>query len=188
MRSRSGKWTLFVGIGLGLAAGLVLAWFLPNTPLHAVATDRIDTFAIATGHVDVDIEAVYFLDFLTGDLNAVVIGRGAGPTGCVVTGHYARNVIQDMKLDADKNLHFLMVTGAADLTRGGRPGQVQPSKSVVYVAEATSGRVAAYAIPWNASAHLNGQFVRMPLMPVLSFPMRGTGPSGAAKGKDSGKE
>ena len=56
--------------------GLVLSGLWPQTPLHATATDRSDTFAIATGAVDDDTEAVYFLDFLTGDLRAVVLGRG----------------------------------------------------------------------------------------------------------------
>jgi hypothetical protein len=186
MGFHTSKWTLFVGIGLGLAAGLVAVCFLPNTPLHAVATDRVDTFAIATGYVDADIEAIYFLDFLTGDLNAVVIGRAA--SGFMVTGQYGCNVLRDMKLDADKNPRFLMVTGAADLIRGGSGGQVRPSRAVVYVAEVTSGRVAAYAIPWNANAHLHGQFVRMPMVPVITFPLRGTGAGGAAKGKDTAKE
>ncbi len=33
----------WLGLVLGLAGGLVLAVFLPNTPLRAVATDRSDT-------------------------------------------------------------------------------------------------------------------------------------------------
>jgi hypothetical protein len=178
------------GIVLGLAVGLTLGGLWPNTPLHAVATDRLETFAMATGIVDADIEAVYFLDFLTGDLNAVVIGRGASPTGFMVTGFYARNVLQDLNLDAGKNPKFLMATGLADLIRGGRTGsQIQPSRAVVYVAEVTTGQVAAYAIPWNANAHVRGQFVRAPLQPIIKFPFRGgAGVGAAAKGKDSGKE
>jgi hypothetical protein len=39
---------LAVGALLGLAAGI----FLPHSPAHAVATDRIGDFAIATGPLD----------------------------------------------------------------------------------------------------------------------------------------
>jgi len=186
MRWHAGKWMLLVGIVLGLAAGLMWAGVWPNTPLHAMATDRVDTFAMATGAVDTDIEAVYFLDFLTGDLSAAVIGR-VGAT-YMVTGVYTRNVIQDMNLDANKNPHFLMVTGLADLSRGGRGGQVQPGKAVVYVAEVTTGKVGVYAIPWNAPAHAQGRPERRPLVPIIAFPFRGAAGGGAAKGKDNTKE
>jgi hypothetical protein len=179
---------LLVGIVLGLAAGLMWAGLWPNTPLHATATDRVDTFAMATGDVDEGIEAVYFLDFLSGDLSAAVIGRGATATGYMLTGIHTRNVIQDMNLDANKNPRFLMVTGKADLNRGGRGGMVQASRAVVYVAEVTTGKVAAYAIPWNAAAHNQGRLIRTPLVPVIAFPIRGAGGAGAAKGKDNAKE
>ena len=39
-------------------------------PLHATATHGLDKFAIATGLVDDSVEALYFLDFLTGDMRA----------------------------------------------------------------------------------------------------------------------
>ena len=38
-----------VAVGIGLVGGLVLSGFWPQTPLYAVATDRIDTFGMATG-------------------------------------------------------------------------------------------------------------------------------------------
>ena len=66
-------------MGMGLALGLVLSGLWPHTPLHAVSTDRGETYAIATGPVDNEVEAVYFLDFLTGDLGAIVLGRQPVP-------------------------------------------------------------------------------------------------------------
>ncbi len=42
-------------IALGLAGGLALAAFWPSTPLHAVATDRSESFAMATGYLDDDV-------------------------------------------------------------------------------------------------------------------------------------
>ena len=64
-----------VWLGLGLLAGFLMAGFWPSVPLHAMATDKIDTFSMATGPVEPEYEAVYFLDHLTGDLHAYVIGR-----------------------------------------------------------------------------------------------------------------
>ena len=58
-----------------MAIGLGLSGFWPNTPSTPSVTDRAETFAMATGPVDDEVEAVYFLDFLTGDLG----GRGVGP-------------------------------------------------------------------------------------------------------------
>ena len=71
------KTSALVWLGLGLLAGLLVAGFWPSVPLHAVATDKIETFSMATGPVEPEYEAVYFLDHLTGDLHAYVIGRSA---------------------------------------------------------------------------------------------------------------
>ena len=68
-----------IGLVLGLVAERALAPYAACTPS---ATDRGETYAIATGPVDNEVEAVYFLDFLTGDLGAVVLGpssRAPGP-------------------------------------------------------------------------------------------------------------
>jgi len=97
-------------------------------------------------------EAVYFLDFLTGDLRGLVVSKMSGAFRAV----YTYNVLADLGIDAGKNPRFMMVTGMANLrTRGGT--NVLPSKSIIYVAEVTSGKVAAYAVPWSASQHAAGQ-------------------------------
>ncbi len=138
-------------LGLGLLAGLMVAGFLPSVPLHAVATDKIDTFSMATGHVEAEYEAVYFLDHLTGDLHGYVIGR-TGNGGFGVLQHSYRNVLQDFKAEGDKTPKFLMTTGTCDLNRGGRGGQIMPSRSVVYIADVASGVAGAYDMPFNPTA------------------------------------
>ena len=146
---------------VGLAMGMVLGHFLPHTPLHAVATDRYDTFAIATGPVDGEVEAVYFLDFLTGELRAAVLGRQSGK----FTAFYEyRNVPKDLGVEPAKNPRYLMVTGMADLVRGG--ARMRPSLAVVYIAEITTGTVAAYAIPWDKHAHASSRIVKGTLLPL----------------------
>lgn len=147
-RSRGG-W-LVAGVLLGLFAGSFLPGW-PDTPLHAVATDRYDNFAIATGSLDEDIEAVYFLDFLTGDLMGAALGIQTGR----FIAFYKYNILGDFGVDASKNPRFLMVTGFANLVRGG--ARMQPANSVIYVAELTTGKVAAYSIPWDPTSHRRNQ-------------------------------
>jgi hypothetical protein len=184
-RFRKTGW--LVGLGIGLVVGLALGGFWPQTPLHAVATDRYETFGIAPGECDEMSEAIYFLDMLSGQLNAIVIGKHPRSNQIIATGHYAANVLADLKVDAAKNPRFLMVTGKADLMRGGRGTAMYYSRSVLYVTEVTTGRVVAYAVPWNATAHASGTFVQLPLARVIAFPIRGAAALGVpAKGKDDG--
>lgn len=127
---------------LGVAGGVVATrWSMP-APLHAVASDHGQSFALATGALDEEIEAVYFLDFTTGELKANVLS--------LITrrfyGSFYANVIQDLKIDVTRNPQFAIVTGNASFRPGA--GVVQPGNSIVYVAELTSGKLAAYAAPW----------------------------------------
>ena len=165
VRTLKNRW--FVWLGIGLVAGLILGGFWPQTPLHAVATDRTETFAIATGYVDDGLEAVYFLDFLTGDLSAVVLGR----QGRAFTAFFRYNVVADLGVDPAKNPKYMLVTGAADMRRG--MGGSQYGTSVVYVAEVTTGKVAAYAVPWSTSAYASGRVIGpAPLIPLAATPFR----------------
>lgn len=175
-----------VAVGIGLIAGLVLSGFWPHTPLHAVATDRTETYAIATGPVDAEVEAIYFLDFLTGDLAAVVLGKQPGSW----SGFFRRNVAADLVVDPQKNPKYMMVTGMAGLRRAGGT-RVQPSNAVCYVAEVSSGKLAAYAVPWSPSQFSAGQMQTAPLVLVGATYFRqvagaapGTAIGNAAKGRD----
>jgi hypothetical protein len=145
---------VLVGVVVGLFFGGVM-----HAPLHAVATDRQDNFAMATVPLDDDQEAVVFLDFLTGDLKATLFNvvRGPQPTIGVI---YTKNILQDLGVDATKNPKFLLVGGRLQM----RPqGQMQFGGSVIYVAEVNSGKVGVYAMPYNRGALQNaseaqGQF------------------------------
>jgi len=153
--------TAMLIVGMALGAALTAGWHgLTSLPkAHAVATHGSDNFAIATGLVDEQIEALYFLDFLTGDLRAAVVSR----RNAEFTGYFRHNVLADFEGIADPP-RFLMVTGTADLPRG--RGASQLGRSLIYVAEATSGQVVAYALPYNstlnaAGAPQTGQFLRV---------------------------
>ena len=132
---------------------------------------------IATGEVNYDTEAVYFLDFLTGDLRAVVLGRMNNG----FTGLFGINVATDLTIDTQKNPKFLMVTGKAALRQAGG-SRMRPSGAVCYVAEITSGKMAAYVIPWSSSMQAAGQANIQPLVRVAATYFRtvtGSAPEGA---------
>lgn len=147
---RSGFLLAFGCLLLGAVAGVMAArWSMP-APLHAVASDHGQSFALATGALDEDIEAVYFLDFTTGELKANALSL-------ITRKFYASfhaNVIQDLRIDLSRNPQFSLVTGNAGFRPGA--GLVQPGNSIVYVAELTSGKLAAYAVPWPRNLANNG--------------------------------
>ena len=111
--SKLGPAYLGPGIVLGLVIGLNIEGLWPSIPLHASATHGIDKFAIATGLVDDSVEALYFLDFLTGDMRAAVINPKTGKFNSFFT----RNIAADFG-GAGRNSGYLMVTGSVDMPRG----------------------------------------------------------------------
>lgn len=131
-------------LALGLVVGLTAGGFLPHAPMHAIGTDRTEGLAMCTVPLDNDLEGVFFLDFITGQLGGLVLN----PTNGQFAGAYQHTVMGDLQVDASKNPRYTLLAGGAAL----RPAGVQQfAPSVVYVAEATTGNIAAYAIPFNRS-------------------------------------
>jgi hypothetical protein len=155
---------LLAGLVLGLAAGGVL----PHAPLHAVATDRYENFAMATGPVDEDMECLYFLDSVTGELKATALSPVTGKFQAAFT----TNVLADLQVDPSKNPKYLMTTGLAQLRRIPGAGNVQPGAAVVYVAELSTGQCVAYAVPWNSAASRGGATQFSALVPLDKIQFR----------------
>ncbi|MEM6329491.1 MAG: hypothetical protein AAF790_04490 [Planctomycetota bacterium] len=124
---------------------------VPPQLIDAATAQNFENFAVATGPVDGDIEAFYFLDFLTGSLKAVAINTRTGVFGS----RYEYNIAADFDSAGAKNPKFLMVTGTARIPRG--RGNTQIASSVVYITEATTGKMAAYIMPWNSSMQAAGK-------------------------------
>lgn len=135
--------------------------------VQATATHGEGNFAIATGPADSGIEAFYFLDFLTGDLRAAVISRRTFKFAAL----FERNIQADFGVPS-KNPKYLMVTGVADLPRGS--GNSQIGSSLIYVAEATTGQVCAYALPFSSSLNNSGKPQRDELRLVAKGSFRTT--------------
>ena len=193
-----------LGVLLGLVAGLMAGGLWPDTPLHAVASDRADNFILATGPVDAASEAVYFLDGLSGTLSAGVLSN----MGMPFQAFYKANVGADLttivgnlntgikkanrtagrggappapEIQVPQNPHFLMVTGTIDIRRA-MGTRVKPGLAVVYVAETNTGIVMAYGLPWDQSKHASNvpeqeqlRFLTGYQFSAPSSPLRGNG-------------
>lgn len=158
-------------LAVGVLVGFVLSGLLPHTPLHATATDREQDFALATGKVDDQIEAVFMLDFLTGRLTAAVLNPQSHTFSLI----YRRDIMPDFKIAQGKAPKFLMVTGDVDLRSSG--GSMMGS-SAVYVAELSTGNMAAYALEFsrswlNTPATAEKQFHLLNVGPIRGAAVRG---------------
>ncbi|MEQ8847259.1 hypothetical protein [Botrimarina sp.] len=175
-------WLLGVAcLSSGLAAGLLLGqrgagpWSsdaelptvgLPPIVADAMATAAHDNFVVATGLVADDVEGLFFLDFLTGDLKGAVINR-RGPG---FNGYFTYNIAADFNVGNVQNPKYLMVTGLArDLQTGGA-GRM--GRSVLYVVEATSGQAVVYGLPWNPSMYSANKPQRGTFIPIARAMLR----------------
>jgi len=168
-------------LAAGVVIGAALATFWPQTPLHAVATDRSENILLATGLVDDQIEAVFFLDSMTGLLRAAVpslremapyqamweANAGADLATAIQVANAAlaraggKGAPPRPPIQAPQSPRFLMVTGLMDIRQGS--ARMRPSRSVVYVAEANTGIVMTYVLPWSLQMHSTNQPLRMPM-------------------------
>jgi hypothetical protein len=153
---------LAIGLAIGgaMTAGVVVgtrnhgtrnqesqAAALGELRLKASATNSSETFAIATGRIESDVEGLYCLDFLTGDLSCFVIS----PRGKGFAGLFKTNIVKDLPPEKGQKAAYVMVTGYINVR--GNPNSPQ---SLVYVADANSGVWAAYSFPWAKGASSAG--------------------------------
>ncbi|MEC8338677.1 MAG: hypothetical protein VXZ84_11095 [Planctomycetota bacterium] len=119
--------------------------------VHASTASGTDGFSVATGPIDENVEGLFLLDGLTGDLTCSVVSVFNGK----FFARMQRNVLNDLSLDNDKNTRLLMVTGSWRFRS--QTSQRRPSNSLVYVVDSSSGNYAAYAVPWNKLAANKGR-------------------------------
>ena len=140
---------------------------LRDLQLRASASHGSDTFAIATGPVDEEIEGLYTLDFLTGELNCFVLNaRQAG----ALVGRFNINVTNVLKAARGKKPNYLLTTGLINSPGGGAGGR--PAACVCYVVDSGSGEVAAFTFPWVKAATSAGTPQIQPMVLVNTWPTR----------------
>lgn len=158
----------------------------PLPPLMAAAAAASDTMAVATGPIGRDSEGIFFLDFITGDLQCLVYYPRAGGFGA----HYFGNVLPHLG-GGGKNSKYLMVTGQALVSSS--TGGARPAASLVYVTDTTTGMFATYAIPWDQTAESGGRAQSGALIyvgggPIRNFQLRDPGQNQPAAVVDPNKK
>lgn len=148
----------------GLIGGVLLTGIWPTQPTFATATDRLEQFGIATGFVDENLEGVYVLDFVTGQLQALVIHRQLQKFAA----RYVRNVSVDFGVDPQQNPQYVMVTGRADLRQSARRGPIA-ARGVLYVAELVSGRICVYSFPFAGDRISQAEALPFVLLDTYQF-------------------
>jgi len=143
----------------GLLMGLCVSYFWPHEPALGITVDRDSKFAMATvpvtagigggvaglpGPSSLPLEGVFVLDFLTGRLQGAVLNNKMSK----FTHAYFRNVAADFQVDPKAEPHYAFLGGTAALLakRG-----IKPASGVIYIGELTSGKVIAYAFPYQES-------------------------------------
>ncbi len=145
-------------VGVGMMVGALVAtsfnaqtqFILPETALHATATHGAETMAIATGSIDGESDGIFSLDYLTGDLQCLVLNPRTG----TFMGQFRYNVLSDLGVEKGKKPSFMMATG--QYLAIGTTGNVRPASTVLYVVDANSGNGAVYSVPWNSSVAAGG--------------------------------
>jgi hypothetical protein len=167
--------TVAVGVYLGSQGDSAHQAALGELRLKASASHGAESFAMATGDIADGVEGLFCLDFLTGDLSCFVINPRTGAPG----GIYGTNVTADLKAaggGTGKKPAYVMVTGQFQ-ARGGNYGGSQIAGSLVYVADANSGTVAVYGMPWSKQASTGnaaqgGKLVRLHAGKVRALEIR----------------
>jgi hypothetical protein len=132
----------------GLLAGLGVAYFWPHEPAYASTADRDSNFVLITVPVGTSaagindpMEGVFILDFLTGQLKGAVLNRQTGKFASL----YTRDLAKDFKVDPQAAPHYALASGYGQVAN---QRAKQFASGVLYVAELTSGVLAAYTFPW----------------------------------------
>jgi hypothetical protein len=149
---------LVIGLAIGgaLSAGIWLgsarhpAAAIPNLhelKLQAMASHGAETFAIATGPIESDVEGLFTLDYLTGELQCFVINPRFGGLG----GWFKTNIATSLTPEKGKKPSYLIATGVLNV-KTGVTNNYRPAGCVCYVVDANTGEAAAYSFPWSPNA------------------------------------
>ncbi|HEX3727778.1 MAG TPA: hypothetical protein VHV08_16110 [Pirellulales bacterium] len=167
MWNKKSTW-LAAGVALGLVIGLNAAGLWPQVPLHAVATHGQENFAICTAPLDLDIEGIFVLDDVTGELKGAAFNLQMRR----INTFFEYNITHDLASPNTKNPHYRIVSGVANIRQNVAAGTL--ANSVLYVAEVSSGQLVAYGIPWIQGRASNPLPQKVALIPLDRWQFRTT--------------
>ncbi len=164
-------WSVTLGMFLGQRTTGPAAGFpgLEELRLKAASSYGTDTFAIATGQVDEEVEGLFTLDFVTGDLQCFVMNSRTGG----LAGRFATNVNDPAIFGAKrgKKPNFLLATGHF-VSSAAAGGGARPAACLCYVVDANSGEVAVFGFPWSRAVTTSGGVQSTPMVPMGKWQAR----------------
>lgn len=127
--------------------------------------------SFATGRIEGDVEGLYVLDHLTGNLQCYVLNARSGQLGA----SYRTNVLEDMGIQPGTGeLEYGMVTGAFDFSNL-RQGQDRYAQCICYVTEVNSGRILGYTFMFNGTLASRGELQTGTMVKVVDWAAREQG-------------
>lgn len=144
---------------------------MPPIQLNAATGSRTKSMSMATGLVDGNVEGLWVLDHVTGNLQCWVLSPRTGQ----VSGIYRANVAEELAGGKIGESDYMMATGNFFFT-GGKVGNINPGQSICYVGDASSGNVVGYGLVYDKQA-INRGIVQGGALSVIC---RGSARGGAA--------
>ena len=120
--------------------------------VQATASANNSAFSAATGQIDEDVEGLFLLDPLTGELSCYILN--VFNLKFSMEFRY-KNVLQDLGMEKNQQASLLLLTGIVNFKL--KQGREKPSAAIVYVVDSTTGNFAAYAVPWAKNLHTSSQ-------------------------------
>lgn len=152
----------FVGSRLGQTAssdqGIADTNVTLPTELTAGTAARTGSLSLATGLIDGNVEGLWVLDHLTGNLQCWMLSPRTGQVGAI----YRANVAVDLATGKAGDSELMMVTGNF-FWDGGNLGNEVPGQSICYVADAKTGNVVGYGVTYNRQNIKRGNMQGGPL-------------------------
>lgn len=164
IRQMGGAVMRLLGIGAVAFLGAWLAIDLASAPksqtvnepipivLNADTANSGKAISLATGLVDENVEGLFVLDHLSGNLQCWVINPKTGGVAAI----FAASPATDMGLDKGGDTDYVMCTGGVNFTARGRTGNARPANVICYVADGNSGKVVGYSLVFDRQAAIRG--------------------------------
>ena len=136
--------------------------------LQAGTAARGKSLSMATGLIDENVEGLFVLDHVSGDIQCWLLSPRTGAVG----GIYKANVVKDLGVEKAGDADYAMATGNFNFI-GNNAGNVGPGNSICYVADTKSGKVVGYGIIYDKQAIRRGNVTGGELKVVCKGAIRG---------------
>ena len=166
---------MLLGSGLFAAGGMFFSRsdrtaesnnFLPVS-FRPDATSMGKSISVATGWIDDEVEGLYVLDHLTGNLQCWVMNSRSGEVGGVFRG----NVNLALGLEGKADPDYVIATGRFDF-KNFRQGNLKYANCICYVGESSTGKILAYSFTFDPTTGALGQPQMGDLILIATIPFR----------------